>query len=629
MEDCDVDNGYIYKDESTKICYTECPSNLGKGFYNDNKQCQSCNLGEGYYKANDKKCYSGGNFCEIESTKYYYNFDDNYCFEKECKDYSKYKYHANEGYKCHNSCSELNTVTEKYLFEKDYICYTTDPGFSGEDSFKYKYKSSSGVTKYITENQLTECLELNLKYLKNSECVKECDTSDYIVLPQQNRMGKCLTKEPFTLTEENGCKYYNKSKICSNQCNFYKILDEEGNLQDVDNENCVENCPDSYYENAYDKTCLINCGNELYSDETTHKCVSKCNQGFYEVNQDIPKKKCVDKCKVNGGSEEKFAYYMDTGECQSQCQGTHPYSYEPIDDHQLCLKNCPKYSKGNICMDECEYYSNGNCVDNCNGFTYIHPGNICSNTECPKSAPFFYLVPSSTYKICNTSCPENYYKNYKSEVTTSNNNNIECLSSCNGSDEVIFNDGCYKTCPIGLYNSDGKCIINCPNNFYKSENGYKCIENCNAISEYNYLTSSGECVKDCPLDENFIGYNNECLNRCENDGYFELFKEDNYKIYKCYEKCENTINNKYYVNGTKECISNCGELYEYNKVCYKNCLLIEGHSYSLKETIDGNVNYSCKDKCDGENKYFGNNHICIDNCNKLPFNKTANQDNLM
>ena len=627
VEDCDVDNGYIYKDESTKICYTECPSNLGKGFYNDNnKQCQSCNLGEGYYKANDKICYSGGNFCEIESTKYYYNYDDNYCFQKECKDYSKYKYHANEGYKCHNSCSELNTDTETYLFEKDYICYTTDPGISGEVSFKYK--SSSGVTKYITENQLTECLELNLKYLKNSECVKECDTSDYIVLPQQNRMGKCLTKEPFTLTEENGCKYYNKSKICSNQCNFYKIINEDGNLQDVDNENCVEKCPDSYYENAYDKTCLINCGNELYSDETTHKCVSKCNQGFYEVNQDIPKKKCVDKCKsVNGGSEEKFAYYMDTGECQSQCQGTHPYSYEPIDDHQLCLKNCPKYSKGNICMDECEYYSNGNCVDNCNGFTYIHPGNICSNTECPKSAPFFYLVPSSTYKICNTSCPENYYKNYKSEVTTSNNNNIECLSSCNGSDEVIFNDGCYKTCPIGLYNSDGKCIINCPNNFYKSENGYKCIENCNAISEYNYLTSSGECVKDCPLDENFIGYNNECLNRCENDGYFELVKEDNYKIYKCFEKCENTVNNKYYVNGTKECISNCGELYEYNKVCYKNCLLIEGHSYSLKETIDGTVNYSCKDKCDEENKYFGNNHICIDNCNKLPFNKTANQDN--
>ena len=143
VESCDIDieNGpYIYKDESTKICYKECPSNLGKGFYNDNKQCQSCNLGEGYYRANDKRCYSGENFCEFGSQKYYYNYDDNYCFEKECKDYSKYKYHAFGGYKCHKSCSEFNTDTEKYLFEKNYICYKDAPEISGEDSFQYKYR---------------------------------------------------------------------------------------------------------------------------------------------------------------------------------------------------------------------------------------------------------------------------------------------------------------------------------------------------------------------------------------------------------------------------------------------------------------------------------------------------------
>ena len=483
----------LFKDEPTKTCYDKCPLNLGRGFYNDNNECQSCNLEEGYYRANDQKCYSGDEKCKFDEDGdnyyYYYNYDDNFCFKTECKDYSKNKYHVNGGYKCHKSCSELNTDSENYLFEKDYICYTEEQEFSGD--FQYKYKSSSEITKYITENQLTECLELDLKYLKNSECVKECDTSNvYIVLPQKNRMGTCLSNTE--LTEANGCKYFNKSKICSNQCNFNKIL-ENGILKVIDNENCVEKCPTDFYENTYDKTCLNTCGNELYNDEATHKCVSKCNPGFYEVNP----KKCVDKCKKkNGENIEIFAYYMDTGECKSNCPETHPYSYDTTDDHQLCLKNCSKYRKDNICMDECKYYSNGECVDDCSEFNYIHPGNICSNEECPKSAPFFYSDSSSTtptYKICNTSCPENYYKNYKSGGTTSNNNNIECISSCVG---AIFNDGCYDACPNGFYNSNGNCITNCPKYFYESENEYKCIENCNDISGYDYLTSSGECVKD-------------------------------------------------------------------------------------------------------------------------------------
>ena len=627
VEEChnndDTDDLYIYRDESTKICYTKCPTNLGKGFYNSDNICQSCNLNEGYYKSNDQRCYSdsGNEKCKFFEENYYYNYDDNFCFIEECKDYSKYKYHAKDEYKCYKSCSDLNTDSIEYKFEKDYICYIEDPNNNiEEESFKYKYKSSSEFTKYITENQLTECLELDLKYLKNFECIKECAPSDYIILPQQNRMGQCLSNEG-ELTEDNGCKYYNKSKICSNQCNFYKIL-ENGNLAVFENENCVEKCPNNYYENAIDKTCLRTCGNGLYNDEATHKCVSKCNPGFYKVNPN----RCVDKCKTGSGEDEKFAYYMDTGECKSECPETHPYSYDPTEDHQLCLKNCPKYSNNDkICMDECKYYSNGNCVDSCSGFGYIHPGNICSNEECPKSAPFFYSDSSTdpSFKICNTSCPENYYKNYKSGGATSNNNNIECIKPCGG---VIFNDGCYDACPNGLYNSNGNCITNCPQKFYKSGNGYKCIDNCNKISEYPYLTSSGECVKDCPLNENYIGNDNNCLNKCENDGYFELFKEDSYNIYKCVSNCLDTTSNNFYVNGTKLCISNCGELYVHNNVCYRNCLGIENHSYSLKKPIEGVNEYTCEESC-GDNKYYDNNHICIDSCNELPFNKTANHSN--
>ena len=613
----DSTENIFYIDEQTKKCYSKCPSNLQRGFYNNEKKCISCNKTEGFYKSNDQKCYEA-----CDTSDYYYNYDNNFCFNKECKDYSNYKYHLVDKNICYKSCLDINLDTIKY--EKNYICYINDPYNSGDD-YKYKYNTSSGIIKYITENDLlTECYEANLKYLKNNECVNNCLNDDYKIIPIQNKIGECIQSDQKT---EANCKFYNKTMICSDECKFLTILDDSGNLKDEDNENCVEQCPTTYYKNTNDKTCTTSCKNELYTNITSKECVSKCEAGFFEVDSTNNIKKCVEKCKkTNENNEEVYSHYLETGQCQETCSGDYPYSYDTTNDHQLCLRECPKekpYHKNNICVDKCDYYVNGDCVDNCNNYQYIHQGNICSNDPCPQTSPFFYSETSSSIKICNITCPENYYKNFKNSESTSNN--IECLPQCEGGG-VIYNNGCYNKCPDGLYNLNGNCVSNCPNKFYRDNNENKCITNCNEISDYSFYRASGECVQNCPIGENFLN-DNECSSKCQNNYfYYEYLSLTDYKIYKCVENCDDeSSEKKKYINGTKECISGCGELYEYNNICYENCLSVDGYSYSLKEIIGETTTYKCSPNCNG--KFYGNNKICIDSCNDLPFNKTANPDN--
>ena len=618
---------YIY--EETKTCYSKCPSNLQKGFYNSENKCVACNKTEGFYKANDKKCY-----LESDSTiaNYYHNYDNNFLFSQECKEYSEYKYHLSDQKICYKSCLDIPSLSDKEtIYEKDYVCYENQPNEDGDFIYKYQ-KPSSKILKYITEKDLlTECFEADLKYLKNNKCVNNCEENEYKVLPTKNTLGKCLLSSEITT---DNCKFYNRTKICSNECKFLTIKEENGDIKVIDNENCVEECPNNYYKNIYEKTCTESCKAGFYTNTSSFECVSKCEKGFFETGTNGVMT-CVEKCKKTiDGSEgsEVFANYLETGECQTSCPtGTFPFSFDTTNDHQLCLKNCPKerpYNLNNICLEKCDFYLNGNCATNCGEYNYIHPGNICSNDPCPTSAPFYYFDSTSTYKICHSNCPENYLKNYK---TSLQNNNIECIlpSSC---EKVTYNNGCYNQCPEGLFNSNGICISKCNSKFYRDNNGATCVNNCADItgSSYSYFTASGECVQNCPNGENYIWNENECLSGCkDNYFYYEYESLTGYKVYKCVQSCgtEYVTGKNYYVNGTKECISSCGQLYvdEDNNICYENCLAVEGKSFSL-EVTEGT--YKCSESCgDGDNKYFGSDHICIDSCKKLPFNKTANPDN--
>ena len=109
--------------------------------------------------------------------------------------------------------------------------------------------------------------------------------------------------------------------------------------------------------------------------------------------------------------------------------------------------------------------------------------------------------------MCTSNCINGNMKIFEKD----NNGLYQCLPSCS---KVLYNNECRDGCPQGLYEENQKCILNCINNkYYKNDNGvYKCKSGCDG--DYNKITSNNECVKYCPLGQNFIGAGNKCKNYC-------------------------------------------------------------------------------------------------------------------
>ena len=635
--------------QGSNACYDQCPSNLGKGFTNSENvnKCQSCNIPngtpeneEGYYlsgESADNKCYPS---CTIGETTYYHNDGDNICFDTQCKNGKIYKYEAYNTKTCHKSCEDIKNLGYKY--EKDYTCYKEeDKPILGENQFFYE--SSSGIIKY-TENH-KDCLDEGYQYLDSSKkCVKTCQSNVYRKLPTSNELGQCFDSSSTDIPE--GCTYYNKTnKICSDNCEFFEIIVGEGISENE--ENCVTQCPDNFFEK--DKTCVTECGSgDIIIDEPNQKkCVQSCDKFLHEKSS---KKYCVDKCKnTNEQNEIVFLNYIINNDgkkiCKDSCEGlSDQYSLSTENDHQICISNCPTthpYHNGQFCVEQCDFYLNNDCIDKCNSEnSYIHTGNICSDKECPSNAPFYYsqTINSVNVKKCVQNCKdyESHYEYYKIHRTCSGEpeeckEEKECVESCGSGDgnEIYNYEGrCYDECPGGLYIKDEtKCVSKCDPNFFEEsvETGSEskklvCLTQ-RPTEDKIYLRSSGECVSVCPDGEIFVGTDNKCLSSCKEDNkeYYEKITGTN--NYQCVINC----NGKYHLEGEKECIPSCSsvdeDLYEYNGVCYKSCITI--NKYSIVDTNDNNKK-KCSDQCPGDAQYFQKDKICRDKCNDLTVNKIIN-----
>ena len=400
--------------------------------------------------------------------------------------------------------------------------------------YQYFYLTASGITKYIKEEDtLKECFEANLKYLKGKECIDASECNEFIVLPTLSKLGKCLTIDD--VQNNSKCKYYNNTKICSDECKFLKIIkanDDSSNL----NENCVINYPSGYIENVDTKTCEKSCNSQNPYTNQLGKCVSKCETGFYKVDNSI--KKYVNKC-IDNSNNGIYLHYLQDRQCVDSCiPYSDQFSYETINDHQPCINKCPNdkpfYNDDNkICLENCEYYQEGKCVDKCdknNGFNYLHPGNICSKNDCKSNAPFridfnFNLEGTENQVTkCVSSYIENNFAFYE-------NSNKKCTNSCSSINYVIYEGACLDQCPEDLYKSEHQCVSKCEHNFYKPDgsNSYECKESCNSEGfEYKYTTTSGEWKKICPIGENYINV----------EGV-----EVDYKIYKIITDCSSSTNN--------------------------------------------------------------------------------------
>ena len=655
----EYESGKLYLLDEDNICYKDCPNNLGRGFKNtEKKKCQSCNIPanpstvvnekEGYYTNGEEKiCYSSCDDISQSGTIYYHNYNDNFCSTVKCKDRETYKYSSSTNEKiCYESCSQINDGSE-YKFEKDYICYTVDPITDGTSVY-YLNDEKNHITKIF--NVESECLKTEYKFLRGNLCVKKCNQEEYQILPTETTLGKCIEENDNSFAEK--CRYYNKTKICSESCGLFII--EDTDYISSNKINCIDKCPNHLYENG--NKCSLKCENKYYKETPVKQCVDQCD--YYKIESitdpsEEEKKICVDQCTKDGSKSFYISSGNDKGKCVDSCKTItdYEYSYDTTETHQPCINECPEtlpyyYDDENhekICLKECDkFYRKNNskliCVEMCNDQDIILPGNICEESqECPETAPFkFKLSSTPLITKCLSSCPTDYpcYK-YSTK---------ECVENCNivvtdnDVEKLNFNNICYEKCPEGLYedNYNGKCVSNCPNNlFKKNENGNLiCISECNY-----YITTSGECVQNCPIGENFVLNDKYCLTNCNIGNNFfkkkEEIKEDGtnnvlYIIYECLPNIasckENQDNNKVSIEGTKECIESCGKLYEYelNGTCYSSCINIPGYNFSY---INSNgVNNKCISNCQDPLPNFGSNQICLNSCDNIIGNTTIDNN---
>ena len=643
--DTDNTNDYIYKDNATRTCYKECPANLGRGYYNDTtKECQTCDVPsgesidvgkEGYHQKNNNTCLLS---CE---EGFYHNDNDNICFQQECKTTQRYKYQPFGINICYQSCLDISDGS--YNIELDYVCYQHISNIT-EYLEDYYFYNNSGIIKYFNKTNYKECIQANLKYVKNKECVSSCNGSDYIIEPSSDKIGMCFESKPSFPIDSNNTNlnyteylYYDENKIISNKCNNYKIVDNDGQPNTTVEENCVSKCPDDFkYINETGKICQSTCNAYILEEDGVLKCNDICNKFIKKVET---LNYCVSKCKVE--NDTKYSFYDTNKNCLDSCNvdgNDDKFALDPINDHQLCINNCsiyPSYPYYNedekICRKDCpDFYSKDKttCVKNCSDGEYIHPGNICSNSTCPSNAPFHYVIDSLTrVKQCVPNCASIVGKNYTYyNVSTigsgeDEKEEKECVENCEAPFNLIYESRCYDTCPEGLYENNNSCVSNCQPNYYikESDNKLKCVQECPNERKI-YHTSSGECADFCPIGESYIKGDNNCSSSCESNDFYEKFNASGHDNYKCLSNCTGKV----YINGTRECIDNCGDLYEYDGKCFRNCLNVEGHPFSTKDNDNKSI---CSDECKPTEPYFENDKICRSECMSLYSNKIINDTN--
>ena len=285
-------NNPLYLDEATGACYENCPTNLGRGYLNPEKtKCRSCNIPkatnpnmteEGYYKSGEKICYESCSSLNSGTDIYYHNNGENICFKGGCGNiykYEKYESDSNSNI-CYKSCLDIG---DSYTIEINNICYQQLPdGYSNY----YYYVLSTGIKKYFEESKaFNECSQQLLYYVKNKQCIKQCDTNDYIILPTDQKLGECYSSLD-DLPSETATEYtfYNKTKILKKECDLLKIMDSNDVVKVVDEANCVTECPSGYYEYVSEKICKEAYDNTYYVIEESNrkKCISETDCKKYK-----------------------------------------------------------------------------------------------------------------------------------------------------------------------------------------------------------------------------------------------------------------------------------------------------------------------------------------------------------
>ena len=654
---------FKYKSTIDNICYDDCSKLSPIFYYNSDKN--ECYLKCDNFILKKREDNKDNLYClpkcfditvSGQNLDYVYRYGDKICIEN-CEvnsDISPY-YHIKKDNVCYQSCQEIyNNNNDKYEFKS--VCYNSiDDIFKLNLHYKvdhvYKYSNTSEIEKEF-------CSKAGFYYYKKyadntKECVNCNSNSEYRVPYTYdgngniNSLGQCFDSKDGCISA--GYHFYNgNEKKCYQICNYKILEDKINNPSQVNNENsnCVTEC---------------SVGGYIYESSDGTKCYNKCPDSekyYYKIR--TGRYKCIDDCtKIS-----KFFNGVESNlECKDKCENTNYHFYIPGNIKNTCLQNCNgqeiyKFSLQttlNIhqpCLKECppryKYYYDNNkiCLPSCNSGDFISENNICITSspgcdnyiinenecadECTEDAPF---LDATNPKKCVIKCDSTNHFYYESDITLSNGQPVyKCTNSCgaNNKFQLQYGNKCVSQCPEETFQEGHNCKLKCDNsatNFKRitSDDGKRNFI-CQACSADEFIGSNGECITQCPREENFFISDKHCQNYCN-----KYYKKSNiigqdqfgyYNIYECIDTCEGKI-----LDGTKECVDQCTIDKPYllgENTCVSICLKNQITPYSAKV---GSIK-KCATKCSASGsdpKYFGDDKICIPDCGIFEHKKYHNE----
>ena len=546
-------NLFIYLLNSSKKCYTVCPTTDSFNYINAISSAKECisTCGPGFWvetatnycKPCDTTCKtcSGGTNLQCSS----------------CETGGSYKYLTYDN-KCLSACPS-------YLYLSNFSCLQTCPNGT------FKFDDPGGFGKCVSTCSGSFWIDT-----PNAYC-RACDSS-------------CLTCSGGTSLNCLSCDlvgstaFFTYDGQCVNSCPLPMFIYTIGGVK-----KCLSSCPGGtyYFQNANTSVqCIASCNtdNKLYIDIANsycRPCYSNCLTCQNNANTG-----CLS-CDLGS----TFLFFTEDGQCLGSCPLTQ-YTYTLL-GQKKCYFSCsmPTYNfvdaGGNkVCASNCDiankYFVNtatntcSPCASSC--FTC----SAASSTSCLscEAAGSFPLLTDD--KQCVSSCPSNMY---------------------------LYGSKCLLACPGGTYfytdqTSLQKCVTTCDTGFYlnvATSHCYQCFSTC--------LTCSGIAVNNCVTCDSAGTYSwlsdtFQCLTGCGS-----LFTYTIGGAKKCYVNCPSPSYN-YNNAGALICTATCtGAFYvdipnNYCRPCDQTCL-----------TCDGTTATSCL-SCDssGTYQYLTDTGMCVTQC---------------
>ena len=579
IDECKNDNKYEYNNQ----CFDECP----KGYHpNDDNKCIIDLICEHYYNYTRTGC---------EDTVP----DGFYCNDTEAKTINKCPIKCK---KCTIESLKIELCTlcnnEGNYFKK------SDEVFSNEDFVNCYNDINEGY--YLDSNVYMPCFETckkcnGLGNLMNHNC-KECNSDS--TLNDTNCYKICTNHYYFDLsynyycTENDQCpQEYPKLIIEKNEC-VKSCIDEF--KYEFDNK-CYKFCPEGTYYNYSHTGCIDTIPEGFYNNDTTEKTIEKC---------DIKCKKCDLQSTNNNlciSCNNEGSYYLKENDNSNintyiDCYINRPHGYYFHEEDKLfkqCYKTCESCSElGNLINHKC---------------TACYPNATLNNTNCYEICSFHYYFDESYNYYCteDDQCPDIYPK-----LIIEKN---ECVESCIDEFKYEFDNKCYKSCPEGTYYNyeHTGCIDTIPQGYYLNDSESKTIDKCDAKCKncvlesfnYNLCTSCNDNKGYFPKNKDIV--DNIAYIDCFNEEPNGFFFDDNNKAYKeCYKTCKGCTD----VGDIKE--QKCTSCYDNFTLNGTNCYKICDYFYYFDE----NKEYQCtaNDACpDNYNKLINGEKECIEKCDNI------------